>query len=164
MGPGPLGGVWDLPLGFTGEGVRAPLRARFVGNWGGALNSTAADWAKFKEMVTNAAGTQTAMTLVQLGIAQINLKTDATEIGFVDGSVITGQSTFVKNGLVQTAGAVTLVTEADGHKIETSVDGAVATYLTKDADGHVGAIRSVGLLRNLNERRKWGMTDHRGPL
>lgn len=92
MGPGPLGGAWELPLGFTGEGVRAALRVRHPNKWRGAPNSTDAGWARLKEMVTNADGSQTAMTLAQLGITQINLKTDATEIGFVDGSVTTGKS------------------------------------------------------------------------
>lgn len=116
MGPGPLGGVWELPLGFTGQGVRAPLRVRPPGKWRGALNCTDAGWPRLKVMVTNADVSQTAMTLAQLGITQINLKTDAIEIRFADGSVITGQSTFVRNGVVQTAGAVTLVTEADGKR------------------------------------------------
>ena len=54
----------------------------------GKLTSADAEFAKFKVMVTEADGSQTAKTLSQLGITEINLRTDATGIR-VDGSAIT---------------------------------------------------------------------------
>lgn len=92
MGPDPLDGVRELPLDLPGQGVSASLRARFFSNWGVALNSADAGWAKFKVMVTSADGSQTAMTLAQLGITQVNLQTDAIEIRLMDGYKILGNA------------------------------------------------------------------------
>ena len=67
------------------------------------LTSLDAAFASFKVMVTNADGTQSAQTLTQLGISEINLRPDTTHIALDDGSAITGQTTFVMNGATQTA-------------------------------------------------------------
>lgn len=99
------------------------------------LNAQDFDFGTFKVMVTDADGGQTAMKLGQLGFRQINLKADATEIRFEGGSLISRQSSFVKNGVVQTAGVVTLETE--GQELESVLDRASMAYGTKDADGHV---------------------------
>ena len=132
----------------------AALRSRFDSNGDGKLNAADADFAKFKVMVTNADGSQTAKTLAQLNITEINLKTDATLISFADGSQVTGQTTFTMGGVVKTAAAVTLVaeSEAEGHKLETPVDGATRVYGVKD-----GAGRGVGVQ---GARRKRRLTAH----
>ncbi|MFN0116499.1 MAG: hypothetical protein ACKVPY_17655, partial [Paracoccaceae bacterium] len=55
----------------------------------GTLTSADADFAKFKVLVTNADGPSTVRTLAFLGITEINLTADATNIVLPDGSVIT---------------------------------------------------------------------------
>ena len=90
-----------------------------------------------------------AKSLTQLGITEINLRTDATLISFADGSQITGQTTFTMGGVVKTAAAVTLVSEADGHKLETTVDGATTIYVTKDTAGHVVSVRAKRRKRSI---------------
>ena len=87
----------------------------------------------------NADGSQTAKTFAQLNITEINLRTDATLITFADGAQITGLTMVTMGGVVKTAAAVTLVAEAEGHKLETTVEGA----------GHVVAVQTVGRRRNL---------------
>ena len=129
---------WDP----TAKDDMAALRSRFDSNGDGKLTAADAEFGNFKVMVTNADGSQTARTLAQLGITEITLKTDATLISFADGSQITGQTTFTMGGVVKTAAAVTLVSEADGHKLETTVDGAVTTYTQKDSAGHVLSVET----------------------
>ena len=68
-------------------------------------------------MVTNADGTTTAKTLTELGITEINLKPDATHIELPDGSVITGQTTFLRNGVTRTVADTTLSSDAEGHRV-----------------------------------------------
>lgn len=50
-------------------------------------------------LATGADGSQTTKPLTQLGITEINLRTDATLPPFADGSQITGQTTFVRGGV-----------------------------------------------------------------
>ncbi len=126
---------WDP----TAKDDLAALRSRFDSNGDGKLTSADAEFGNFKVMVTNADGSQTAKTLTLLGITEINLKTDATLITFADGSQITGQTTFVMGGVTKTAAAVTLVSEADGHKLETTVDGATTANVAR----HVVRRRSL---------------------
>ena len=139
---------WDP----TAKDDMAALRSRFDSNNDGKLNASDAEFAKFKVMVTNADGAQTAKTLAQLNITEINLRTDATLISFADGSQITGQTTFTMGGVVKTAAAVTLVSEADGHKLETTVEGATTSY--------VAGLRTIGRGRGLTARRKRGQSVH----
>ena len=61
----------------------AALRAKFDSNGDGKLTSADAAWANFKVMVTNPNGSQTAQTLGQLGIPEINLRPDATHVMLV---------------------------------------------------------------------------------
>lgn len=51
-------------------------------------------FAQFKVMVT-----QAAQSLTQLGITEIRLTEDATQISLTDGSMINGQSISVMNGV-----------------------------------------------------------------
>lgn len=74
----------------------AALRPRFDTNNDGKLTSADTDFSKFKVMVTQGDGSQLAQTLTQLGITEISLRTDATQINFDDGSQITGQTTFTQ--------------------------------------------------------------------
>jgi hypothetical protein len=49
------------------------LRAAFDTNGDGKLTDAAAEFSKFKIMVTNADGTQTSKTLAEPGITELNL-------------------------------------------------------------------------------------------
>lgn len=91
------------------------LRKAFDTNGDGKLSG--AELANFKVLVTNADGSTTTQTLAQLGITEIGLKPDVTMITLPDGSQITGQSTFVMNGVTHTAGNVTLATDAQGYRV-----------------------------------------------
>ena len=124
---------WDP----TAKDDMAALRAKFDTNGDGKLTAADAEFANFKVMVTNADGSQTAKTLGELGITEIDLKTDATLITFADGSQITGQTNFTMGGVIRTAAAVTLVSEAGGYKVEKVVSGSTTTYTVKDTAGHV---------------------------
>ena len=84
---------WDP----TAKDDLAALRSRFDDNGDGKLTGT--ELNGFKVMVTGANGALTAMTLAELGITQINLTEDTTHIEMPDGSVITGQGTFVMGGV-----------------------------------------------------------------
>jgi hypothetical protein len=81
----------------------------------------------FKVMKTNPDGALTAVTLASLGITQINLTEDTTHIEMPDGSVITGQGTFVMGGVTRTLANTTLATEADGSRVEATDTGPGAT-------------------------------------
>jgi acyl-coenzyme A thioesterase PaaI-like protein len=59
--------------------------------------------AQFKMMVTNADGSRTAETLTVLGIMEVDLRPDTTQVALPGGSRITGQASFVIGGLRQTA-------------------------------------------------------------
>ena len=89
-------------------------------------------------MVTQADGTQVAMTLAELGITEINLNADATNITLPDGSKITGTATFIMNGQTRTLADTILMAEAQGYRVEKSptVNG---TYTIKayDATGNL---------------------------
>jgi hypothetical protein len=94
----------------------AALRSYFDRNGDGKLTAADPAFAQFKVMVTNADGSMTARTLVQLGIREISLIGDATHITLPDGSVITGQSSFTRmngtTGTVDANGARTVVAQA----------------------------------------------------
>ena len=122
---------WDP----TAKDDMAALRSRFDSNNDGKLTSADAEWSSFKVMVTDDHGTQSAQSLSSLGITEIDLKTNATEIHFADGSEITGQTTFTINGQTRTAATVTLVSEADGHRVVQSTSGATTTWTTYDSTG-----------------------------
>ena len=127
---------WDP----TAKDDMAALRARFDTNGDGKLTALDADFASFKVMVTGPDGTLQAQSLAALGISEIDLRLDATQRSFDDGSRITGQTTFVKDGVTKTAAAVTLVAEAEGHKLSTATTTTGATKVTvrsqADSSGH----------------------------
>ena len=102
------------------------LRSYFDTNGDGKLDANDAEWANFKVMVTNSDGTTTALTLAQLGITEIDLMGDASNIELPDGSVITAQATFTMNGQEHTLGEMTLAMEAQGYRLEEvlSTDGS----------------------------------------
>jgi hypothetical protein len=91
------------------------LREAFDTNGDGKLSGT--ELAPFKVMVTNPDGTIVAKTLAELGITEIKLTPDATHIELPDGSVITGQSTFIKDGQTRTVADTTLAMDAEGHRV-----------------------------------------------
>ena len=109
---------WDP----TASSDLAALRSAFDRNGDGKLTAADANFARFKVMVTNADGSQTARTLAQLGIRDISLLGDTTEITLPDGSVITGQSNFtLTNGTTGTVADMILVADADGRRVVQTV-------------------------------------------
>ena len=80
----------------TASGDLEALRSVWDSNGDVKLTAADAEFAKFKVMVTNANGSTTVMTLAALGITEINLTADTTQITLPDGSQITGQTTFTR--------------------------------------------------------------------
>lgn len=137
---------WDP----TATGDLEALRAAFDSNGDGRLTAADAGFAKFKVMVTNADGSQTARTLAELGIVEIGLKGDATSIALPDGSVITGQASFTKaDGTTGTVADVTLVADAEGRRVvqvesSTAQGARQVTSTAYEADGSIAyAITTV---------------------
>jgi hypothetical protein len=125
------------------------LREAFDTNGDGKLTSADAQWLSFKVMVTNADGTIVAKTLAELGITAIDLRADATRIELPDGSVITGQSSFIRNGIARTAADTTLAMSAEGHRVVRVVTGPEAGFDRKivntgyDEDGKIAFVHKV---------------------
>jgi hypothetical protein len=93
----------------TASGDLEAVRSVWDSNGDGKLTVVDADFAKFKVLVTNADGRASVQTLTQLGITEINLTADTTHIESLDGSVITGQTTFTRgNGTTGTVANTTL--------------------------------------------------------
>ncbi|MDZ4311191.1 MAG: calcium-binding protein, partial [Cypionkella sp.] len=111
------------------------IRRAFDTNGDGKLTSADERFDEFKVMVTNADGSTTVKTLASdaddITITEINLTPDATKILLPDGSAITGQSTFVMNGVTHIAGNVTLATDAQGYRVveAVSTSGGVRTVV-----------------------------------
>ena len=124
----------------TAQGDLEAIRQVWDTNGDGKLTSADAEFAKFKVMVTNADGSTSVKTLAELGITEINLTANATEITLPDGSRITGQTTFTRaNGTPGTVANTTLVTDAAGYRVEEAVgsDGVnrVVTQTAYAGDG-----------------------------
>ncbi|MES0872388.1 DUF4214 domain-containing protein, partial [Pseudovibrio sp. SCP19] len=118
------------------------LASVFDSNGDGVLSADDAAFAKFKLLVTNPDGSTSVKTLTELGITQINLTADATNIELSDGSVITGQTTFTRaDGSTGTVGDMRLAAEDQGYRVEQfeSVDGAGTRSLTATAYTASGA-------------------------
>ncbi|EBA12653.1 calcium-binding protein [Roseobacter sp. CCS2] len=95
------------------------LASVFDSNGDGVFDANDDAWLDFKLMVTQDDGSLVAKTFAELGITSIDLTVDTTNIELPDGSVITGQTTFTyDDGSTGTAGDVTLIAEANGHRIE----------------------------------------------
>jgi Ca2+-binding RTX toxin-like protein len=114
------------------------LKAAFDTNGDGKLTAADAAFLLFKVMVTNADGTQTAKTLAELGITEINLNAAVALVTLPDGSQITGTSTFTMNGQTRTLVDTILMAEAMGYRIEKSAT-VNGTYTIKayDASGNL---------------------------
>jgi acyl-coenzyme A thioesterase PaaI-like protein len=69
---------------------------------------------------TNADGTRVAKTLTQLGITEIDLRPDTTQVALPDGSRITGQASFVIGGARRTAADMVLMTQGCSNHLEQS--------------------------------------------
>nr|WP_319512889.1 DUF4214 domain-containing protein [uncultured Cohaesibacter sp.] len=107
------------------------LASVFDSNGDGVLSAADDDFADFKVMITNENGSTTTKTLTEVGIAEINLTADASNIELSDGSAITGQSTFTKtDGSTGTVGDMLLVSEGTGHHITQS-------EVTNESNGRV---------------------------
>ena len=85
------------------------LRRAFDSNGDGKLTSADDRWGEFRAEVTQADGAAVVQALGQLGITQINLTADATQIALADGSSINGQTSFVINGQTRTVANATLM-------------------------------------------------------
>jgi len=70
---------WDPTAGSDLEA----LASYFDTNGDGKLDANDDEWANFKVMVTNADGTTTALTLVQLGITEVDLMGVASKLARV---------------------------------------------------------------------------------
>ncbi len=135
---------WDP----TAQSDMQALRARFDSNGDGKLTAADTDFAKFKVMVTGADGSKTVQTLAALGITEINLTEDATQITLADGSAVQGQSTFVMNGVTRTVASTLLMAEALGHRVVEAISTAgsdrVVVNTGYGADGKVAfVVKSV---------------------
>lgn len=108
---------WDASAGDDLEA----LRRVFDSNGDGKLTSADARWGEFRVQVTNADGSTTVRTLAELGITELNLRPDVTRITLPDGSSITGQSSFLINGVLRTIANTALATEANGYRIVDTV-------------------------------------------
>ncbi|MBU3890840.1 DUF4214 domain-containing protein [Methylosinus sp. KRF6] len=117
----------------------------FDTNHNGKLDAGDAQFAQFKLVVTNADGSKTLQTLVQAGIASIDLKEDNYAQTFVDGSSIDGQTIFTRtNGATGIAASVSLVYDATGHALQTTTSTAPNGAVTVDnkayaADGRLAS-------------------------
>ena len=130
----------------TASGDIEAIRSVWDSNGDGKLTAADTDFAKFKVMVTNANGTTTVQTLTQLGITEINLTADTTQITLPDGSQITGQTTFTRgNGTTGTVANTTLISEAEGHRVvqTTSTDGNGNAVVVSTGYGAGGAVAFV---------------------
>ncbi len=126
------------------------LASIFDTNGDGILSAADAAFALFKVLVTNVDGSTTVKTLTQLGITEINLTADATNIELSDGSVITGKTTFKRSdGTTGTVGDMSLAAEAKGYRVEqsevTETNGdRVLTITAYELDGSIAyTIHSV---------------------
>lgn len=122
------------------------IRAIFDSNGDGKLTAADLAFAKFKLLVTNADGSMTVKTLAELGITEIDLRGDTTNITLPDGSVITGQTTFTKSdGTTGTVADTVLVAEANGHKVvqQATVDGNGNRVVTNTGYADDGSIAFV---------------------
>lgn len=116
------------------------IRSVFDTNNDGILSAADADFAKFKVERVNADGSTSVFTLAQLGITSINLTADATRIELPDGSMITGQTTFVINGATRTVANVSLMAEVQGYAVTQAVttdtsNNRIVTSTAYDANG-----------------------------
>ena len=109
------------------------VREKFDTNGDGKLTAADSQWSSFKVMVTNADGTTTAKTLTELGITEIDLRPDATNIELPDGSVITGQTTFVRNGVTRTVADTVFVACTGCEQKQKSDKYSNAEFLSKEA-------------------------------
>ncbi|WP_306140799.1 DUF4214 domain-containing protein [Roseibium sp. MMSF_3412] len=108
----------------------------FDTNSDGVLNASDDDFSKFKLMVTLADGSIVSKTLAELGITELDLTADATNIELADGSVITGKTTFTRSdGTTGTVGDMLLASEVQGHRVEQveTADGSGNRLLTSTA-------------------------------
>jgi Ca2+-binding RTX toxin-like protein len=127
---------WDP----TATSDLAALKSAFDTN--GDSKLTGAELNGFKVMVTKADGSTEVKTMAELGITEIALNGDTTEIVLPDGSVITAQATYTRNGVTGTLADVTLVAEKDGHRIvqTTGVDAANTRTTTTKAYDKAGVL------------------------
>ncbi|NEY92053.1 hypothetical protein [Tabrizicola oligotrophica] len=112
------------------------LRRAFDSNGDGKLTSADARWGEFRVQVTKADGSQEVKTLGELGITELDLTADATEILLPDGSTITGQSSFVMNGVTRVLANTRLMAEAQGYRVEEVVSTAANGKRTVTQSGY----------------------------
>jgi hypothetical protein len=143
-------------LGRAGDGVLFFDVGGPDGTGDGKLTSADADFSKFKIMVTNADGSQTAKTLAELGIVSINLNADATLITLPDGSQITGTAVFTRgDGSTGTVADTILVAEADGNRVTqdaTIASNGTRTVVSKGYDGTGALSWSMTSITSANGR------------
>ena len=102
------------------------LAGVFDTNHDGKLDAGDAAFAKFYVQRVNADGTQTVLSLAQLGIASIDLTGNAVAQAFADGSSIDSETTFTyAGGGTGTVASVTLATSAANRIVDTAKTNAV---------------------------------------
>ncbi|SER84990.1 hypothetical protein SAMN05421798_1372, partial [Pseudovibrio axinellae] len=119
------------------------LASVFDSNGDGVLSAADEDFDKFKVLVTNADGSQTVKTLTELGITELGLRADASNIELSDGSIITGKATFTwADGSTGTLGDVMLVSEGQGYRVEQveTVDAAGTRHVSITTFAENGAV------------------------
>ncbi len=124
---------WDP----TADSDMEALRLAFDTNGDGKLTSADARWGDFRVLVTKADGSTETKTLAALGITEIGLAPDTTQIVLADGSRIDGQASFTMGGTSRTVANVTLA--AERRVVETvSTDGSGTRTVTATGYGTGG--------------------------
>ena len=144
----------------TASGDLEALRSVWDSNGDGKLTAADTEFAKFKVLVTNANGTTTVQTLTQLGIIEINLTADTTQITLPDGSQITGQTTFTRgNGTTGTVANTTLTAESQVHRVvqATCTDGNGNAVVVSTGYGAGGAV--VFVIRSVTSPTRASVTN-----
>ena len=111
------------------------LRPVFDTNGDGRLTNADSTWSQFRVARTEPDGTLSYHTLDALGITEIDLMGDATNIELPDGSVITGQTTFTMNGQTRKVGEMTLATDGRGYRLEETESTSGGT-ITRDIEAY----------------------------
>ncbi|UIY31389.1 hypothetical protein LZK73_30220 (plasmid) [Neorhizobium galegae] len=135
---------WDP----TAETDMQALRSVFDSDHDGKLDAGDANFSRFKVLVTKTDGTKELKTLAELGITSIDLISNNQTIVQVDGSKITGATTFTRaDGSTGLAGDAGFAFDGEGHLVQSTV--------TSNTDGSTQiATRSFNTDGTIESERK----------